>query len=203
MSSQYNGGLGQALSPPDIELQWMGWTASAIKMQRAGWQFSLEDNMMHQQKRFAFRHPQLQAGGITAWLPIEAMRDQIISGYPVPAVVNCFSHSIEIISTQKPGFRPVALSDPYEMDEPFFTRDADMLFSKKGSSKFFQPIPLNDTETIVYTEENQKTVSELLAEIVNMQSEDSYKYHEEQVRRKKTMVNEERAVTAQIIKLAV
>lgn len=151
-----------------INLEWEGWRASTVDLQRAGWQLSAEQDLMSGSVRIAMKNERYKIYGVSQKIPYNYFEEYSLykgANITIPVQQMASRLHIEMMET---SFKFV----PIDAEPQFMNRE------RKSIEDFaiFAPALIRTNEIIVPNE----TVDDLLQRILEIQDPMVKKYYKEE-----------------------
>jgi hypothetical protein len=151
----------ETIRNPIFRLYWAGWEADTLRLQREGWQISMEQEVHYCRMRVAIKHPQFQMYGLSRSIEFDFMGYGSPHGYiqqmrefPVIAIDKMASNFTVTMIADMSTFQPVSAVPEFSMMERKHIDDF----------KIFKP--LDQVKEIIIARPN---VKELLDQIIAQQ----------------------------------
>lgn len=173
---------------PILKVHWAGWESNTLRLQKAGWQCSVEEDPMYRSIRIAIKHPAFKMYGISNSIQYDRklVFESYIKHITIPIHYMASEMRIQIMSDLS-AFRPIDAEPQFIETEMKSIKDY----------KMFRPLE-NIPEIIV----EPPTVSELLDKIIEYQSPKMVELRKRMLQEKRKEELGLKQIHAQIISLA-
>lgn len=169
---------GRILSRP-VKVHWAGWETDTLTLQQNGWELSVDQNIARNEMRMVIRHEQLGFIGQSASLPWDfhsgMMEHHYLNAYEGRERFFQMRHMGRSIMIHNHGAMDFSRYSPVDA-QPRFTQEAP---KELGDLVHFAA-PLVRTQALVLPE---KTVDQLLADILEAQQDAKTSYFRDMVAR--------------------
>lgn len=153
------------INSPIVKVHWAGWESDTLRLQQAGWQLSMEEDVCRRVARLALKHPHFKMYGLSEMVDINRSNP-----------MNPYHQEMRLVMRQMASELVVRLMDNFSK---FQAIDAEPLFIQEEirsieDCRIFRPIRQAEQQIIV----PKHSVPELLDQILKLQDPKQYEIRE-------------------------